>query len=184
MIKKLVGPAVSLAPETVEHAETMAEWLNDLEVAVPLGDEAWRLVTPEGIRRSAAGSEHAFMIVANDGDVPIGRCQLFNVNLVDRNAMLGIVIGDRRYWNRGLGGEAVTLLLEYAFNLINLESVMLGAFAFNPRALACYRRIGFREIGRRRHARRIAGQYHDAILMDLLAEEFHGTLISDIVAAT
>lgn len=183
MIKKLVGRRVSLSPVTVDHVDLLAEWLNDLEVVIPLGDEAWRSVTVTNTRAAAADCQHSFIIFANDGEVPIGRCLLFSVNHVDRSANLGIFIGDKGYWNRGLGGEAVELLLEYAFNLLNLHSVMLGAFAFNTRALACYRRLGFREIGRRRHARLISGTYHDAIMMDLLADEFHGHLISDHVRA-
>ena len=78
----------------------------------------------------------------------------------------------RTYWGKGYGADATRLLLEYAFTLLNLNSVMLGVFAFNERAIACYRRVGFREIGRRRQARIIGGQKHDAILMDILAEEF------------
>ena len=49
---------------------------------------------------------------------------------------------------------------------------MLGVFAFNERAIALYRRVGFQEIGRRRQARIIGERKHDAILMDILAEEF------------
>ncbi|HOG45169.1 MAG TPA: hypothetical protein PLJ35_02820 [Anaerolineae bacterium] len=42
----------------------------------------------------------------------------------------------------------------------------------NERALNCYRRVGFKEIGRRRRARIAAGTAYDVILMDILAEEF------------
>ena len=52
----------------------------------------------------------------------------------------------------------VRLLLDYGFNLLNLNSVMLGTFAFNQRAIRCYERVGFKVIGRRRQARIIAGE--------------------------
>lgn len=181
MIKKLAGPRVSLAPVSPEHADALAEWLNDLDVTIPLGDEAWQLITPAGLRESIGSVQHDFAIIDNTDDTVIGRCRLFGVNHIDRNAMLGVFIGDKRRWNHGLGGEAVSLLLEYAFNLLNLDSVMLGALDFNTRALSCYRRLGFREIGRRRRARMIAGRHYDVVLMDMLAEEFHGHLVSDHV---
>lgn len=185
MIPKLIGPRVSLAPMSADVADVMTTWFNDLDVALPAGDEAYRTITADRMRTSLATSEHDFVILVTvDGvPTPIGRCLLFAVDMVDRHAMLGICIGDKQQWNRGLGGEAVELLLEYAFNLLNLTSVMLGTFAFNHRAIHCYRRIGFREIGRRRRARLIAGTYHDAVLMDILAEEFHGTYVQDLVAA-
>lgn len=182
MLKKFVGPRVSLAPVTVGDADLAARWLNDLEVAVPLGDEAWQTITPES-QAAVAGSDHVFTVIANDGDVPIGRCLLYGVNQVDRNANVGIFIGDKQYWNQGLGGETLELLLEYAFNLLNLHSVMLGVFEFNTRALSCYRRLGFREIGRRRQTRLIAGTYYDGVMMDLLADEFRGHRIRDLMAA-
>jgi RimJ/RimL family protein N-acetyltransferase len=113
-----------------------------------------------------------FTIVDLTTEETIGRGMLFSVDLVNRGAMLGIVIGEKDYWSKGYGVDATRLLLEYAFNLLNLNSVMLGVFAFNERAIACYRRVGFREIGRRRQARIIGERKHDAILMDILAEEF------------
>jgi ribosomal protein S18 acetylase RimI-like enzyme len=69
--------------------------------------------------------------------------------------------------------STLRLLLEYAFNLLNLNSVMLGVFAFNLRAITSYRKAGFREIGRRREARIIGRQAHDVVLMDMLAAEFN-----------
>src|SRR5512147_2141040 len=109
MSPTMIGPRVSLAPMSADAAEQLATWLNDLEVALPLGDEAYRIITADGLRASFSASEHDFAVVL-EGDgtpTPIGRCLLFAVNLVDRSAMLGVCIGDKRYWNRGLGGEAV-----------------------------------------------------------------------------
>lgn len=48
---------------------------------------------------------------------------------------------------------------------------MLGTFEFNTRAIRCYEKVGFREIGRRRQARIIGNRKFDAILMDILADE-------------
>jgi len=99
-----------------------------------------------------------------------------NINLdhINRTAEVGIFIGEKSCWNKGYGEEAMRLLLDYAFNILNLESIMLNVYAFNTRAIRCYRKIGFKEIGRRRRARRIQGTSYDIIYMDLLAEEFSG----------
>ena len=91
--------------------------------------------------------------------------------------MLGIVIGEKAWWNRGNGQRAIELLLDYGFNLLNLNSIMLGVIAFNERAIRCYRKVGFREIGRRRQARVINGKKYDVILMDILAEEFTSSYV-------
>jgi RimJ/RimL family protein N-acetyltransferase len=95
--------------------------------------------------------------------------------------MLGIVIGEKSRWGQGYGQEAVKLLLDYGFSLLNLNSVMLGTFSFNQRALRCYEKVGFKMIGRRRDARIIAGEKHDMILMDILAEEFESPFVKGLL---
>ena len=151
-------------------------WMNDLAVTIPLGDEAY---VPYGLDKmqeeiagAIRGQYHIFAIVDCATDRLIGRCLLFAVDPTNRSAMLGILIGDKEFQGKGYGQEASRLLLDYAFNLLNLHSVMLGAFSFNERALAVYRKIGFREIGRRREARIIAGKAYDVVEMDLLEDEF------------
>ncbi len=173
---KLAGDLCALAVLRPEYAEDFSRWQNDPAVTVPLGDEAhtpWPLAaTAAGIENAISRGEHVFGVVDRAGDRLIGRVLLFNVNLVDRTAMCGIFIGEADYRGRGYGAEALRLLLDYAFNLLNLQSVMLGVLEFNTPALRCYEKVGFRPIGRRRQARTIAGRSYDEIYMDILAEEF------------
>lgn len=172
----LRGELCALAVLEPEDALAWSEWFNDLDVALPLGDEAYSPTgvdaMREGVRSALAAGDPVFSIIRNEDGALIGRCLLFAVNRVDRTAMAGIAIGDKSAWGQGFGREAFVLLLDYAFNLLNLHSVMLGVFSFNERAAASYRAIGFREIGRRRHARWIGGQPYDGILMDILEDEF------------
>ena len=183
--KKLVGERCYLSPCAPEDAEAWARWDNDLEVSLPLGDEAY---TPFSLQKSQEivadvirGQHHVFGIVDLETDALIGRCMLFDIDWVNRKAMLGTVIGEKAYWGQGYGQEAVRLLLDYGFNLLNLNSVMLGTFAFNRRAIHCYERVGFKVIGRHRQARIIAGVKHDVLLMDILADEFESACIGPLV---
>ncbi len=183
--KKLTGQKCYLSPCRPEDATAWAAWFNDLAVALPLGDEAYVPSAPEtegervqGILRDRA---HVFSIVTLAEDKLIGRSLLFNVDPVNRSAMFGIVIGEKSAWGQGFGTQATRLTLEYAFNLLNLNSVMLGVTAFNDRAIACYKKAGFKEIGRRRQARLIGAKKYDEILMDILAEEFESDFISRYV---
>ncbi len=174
--KRLVGEKCYLSPCAPEDAEKWAAWDNDPEVTLPLGDEAYTLYSLEKEQESMAGvlkgQSVIFSILDLEQDAVIGRCMLFDFHSVDRAAMLGIVIGEKAYWNRGFGQEATRLLLDFGFNLLNLNSVILGTFAFNQRAIAAYRKVGFKEIARRREARIIGGKKYDVVLMDMLADEF------------
>ena len=183
--KKLVGTQCYLSPCRPGDAEKWAEWFNDLAVTIPLGDEAYVPSTLEGEQETVASilksKGYVFSIIDLESNALIGRCLLFNMNQVDRTAMMGIVIGEKDYWGKGYGQEATRLLLDYSFNLLNLNSIMLGVFAFNTQAINCYLKVGFKEIGRRRQARIIGGKKYDAILMDILAEEFTSEYVSSFI---
>jgi RimJ/RimL family protein N-acetyltransferase len=45
---------------------------------------------------------------------------------------------------------------------------MLKVFSFNERAINCYKKVGFKEIGRRRQSYYLKGQFHDEVYMDIL----------------
>jgi RimJ/RimL family protein N-acetyltransferase len=184
--KKLAGEKCYLSPCIPEDAEHWVAWFSDLEVTIPLGDEAYTPTSLEGeqeaIQQILARNSHVFSIVDIKTDQPIGRCMFFNVDAVNRAAMLGIVIGEKGLWDQGYGQEAMHLLLDYGFNLLNLNSVMLGTFSFNERAIRCYEKVGFRLVGRRREARIIAGEKYDIILMDILADEFESPVVKPMMA--
>jgi RimJ/RimL family protein N-acetyltransferase len=182
---KLSGTLVTLSPVAAEDGDLWARWLNDLEVALPLGDEACTVLPLEKMRadagQAARSQDPVFTIVEKASGHAIGRCLLFGVNAVDRTAMCGLFIGEKDLWGKGYGSEALALLLDYGFNLLNLNSIELGVFAFNQHAAASYRRLGFKEIGRKRQARIIAGKAYDVILMDLLAEEFVSPFVRQLM---
>ena len=183
---KLSGEFVFLSPVAPEDAALWAGWLNDLSVAVPLGDEAYLTYglerAQQDVSEAVQRQDHIFTIVEKSSNRPIGRCLLFGVNLVDRCGMVGIFIGERDSRGKGYGQEAMRLLLDFGFNLLNLHNIMLGVFAFNERAIRSYQSLGFHEIGRRRETRWIGGKAYDAILMDMLEEEFRARYASVISA--
>jgi len=183
--KKLVGKKCYLSSINLLDAEKWAEWFNDLEVILPLGDEAY---TPTSVEDQQATitelikhNSHVFNVVDLKSNELIGRVGLFQINKTDRNAMFGIVIGEKDYWNKGYGQDATKLMLDYGFNLLNLHNIMLGVFAFNSRAISCYQKVGFKEIGRRREARIVAGKKYDVVLMDMLAEEFTSVFVKNLI---
>lgn len=184
--KKMIGEKCFLAPYSIEDAQKWAEWFNDLEVTIPLGNEAYTPITYESQQQwiSQNPGQHMFNIVDLKTNQPLGRCLLFNINPVDRNAMIGIFIGEKTVWDQGYGSEAMGLLLDYGFNLLNLHSIMLGTYEFNKRAINCYQKLGFKEIGRRRQARIIGNQKFDSILMDLLAEEFESPYVKKLLKSS
>lgn len=102
----------------------------------------------------------------------IGGTGLFSIEWTSRSAIVGISIYNPEYWGKGYGNESMNLILSFAFRNLNLKRVELNTFDFNERAQKCYLKAGFKEVGRRRQARFIDGQYHDDIIMDILKDEW------------
>ena len=82
------------------------------------------------------------------------------------------MIGDKKYWNQGLGTETIKLLLDFGFNIHNLNNIMLTVFDYNKRAQKVYEKTGFKLIGKRRKAKFYNGKYYDELFMDALVSEF------------
>lgn len=181
----MIGNLCYLSPCTEENAEKWATWFNDAETTMLLGNEVYYPTSITSERNSIShiikNNSHIFSIIDSQSNDAIGRVMLFDIDHVDRRAMVGIVIGEKKYWSKGYGQEAMNLILDYAFNLLNINNIMLGTFEFNQRAIALYKKIGFKEMGRRRQGRIIGGKKFDVIFMDLLAEEFEPAYIHSIL---
>jgi RimJ/RimL family protein N-acetyltransferase len=85
------------------------------------------------------------------------------------------VLGEKAYWGQGFGTDATRTALAFAFGELNLHRVELEVFDFNPRAMRCYEKAGFRYEGIRRQAFFRNGRYHDIHLMAILDSEFVGS---------
>jgi RimJ/RimL family protein N-acetyltransferase len=140
-------------------------------IAAPTGMEdeaAWF----ESIHaRQRDGKGWAFAVRRHEDGAAIGTVGL-SIGHFRHSGEFGIGILDPSARGRGLGGEAAELLLRFAFDEIGLHRVELRVFAFNEPALRLYRRLGFREEGRRRELLFRDGQFHDDIVMAMLADEY------------
>jgi RimJ/RimL family protein N-acetyltransferase len=175
----LRGERVTLRAVTREDLPRLLEFANDLEVELAGGGDPpmpWTLERLEkDFEREVAEPPRDrtnFAIEADGGC--IGTCGLFGIDRTARHAELGIGIGDREYWGRGYGREAVGLLLDYAFRLRNLRRVWLEVHAANERAIRAYRSCGFVEEGRMRSHVWLDGRYVDNVIMGVLRDERGG----------
>ena len=171
--RKMIGPLVYLSPMNANDTEIYTKWLNDEAVAANIGQyrKVVSLVTEQKYLENAAAGGQNYAIVLLDGDKLIGNISLFDESAIDRTATLGLFIGDGENRGKGYGAEAIRLLLDYGFNTLNLVNVMLTVHSDNPRAIACYKKAGFLEIGRRRNAVYAAGRTVDLIYMDILKDD-------------
>lgn len=154
-----------------------------MEVAIGV-TFAQSLITPEQekeIFEKLARAEYTFAIVDLKTDELIGNIGFPKIDYINRTAELGIFIGNKEYWGKGYGVEAIELLLDFGFNILNLHNISLKVFSYNKPAIRCYKKVGFKEAGRLREAKQIAGQKYDDVFMDILATEYKSKFIKDLV---
>jgi len=170
----MTGKKCYLSPINVNDAEKFTEWLNDFEVTqnLTLYEKSISLEAEKEILGRLA-KEHNYSIIDIAANKVIGNCGYMNLNHLDQTGELGIFIGDKDYWNKGYGTEALSLLIDYGFQALNLHNIWLKVYSFNERAIKVYEKIGFKVIGRRREARLRGTERHDDIFMDILRGDFY-----------
>ena len=173
--KKIVGKKVYLSPRSVDDAEKYTLWLNNYDIAKYINHNV-SIITIESEKEYLAkdiSDGFNFAIVDLETDELIGSIGLMHVNCIDGTAELGIFIGDENHLSRGYGSEAIILLLDFGFNQVNLNNIMLKVFSFNKRALRAYEKCGFKTFGVWEKSHYIDGEYHDIIYMNIFKEDFN-----------
>jgi len=173
----LTGELVRLRPIRPDDAEGMWAVLEDPEGNRLAGTTA--TFTREQVAQwcaTVAGRDgrHDWAIT-HDGDEYLGEIVLNDIDEHSRNASLRLALrpGQR---GRGFGGEAISLVLAYAFapapQGLGLHRVSLDVLSINPRARILYESLGFVEEGRLREAHRDGDFWCDAIVMAILEDDY------------
>ncbi len=170
---KLVGERAVLRPLELADAERFVKWFNDPAVhrfltrrKITLKEErVWIRSIPK-----RKGEVH-FAIETREG-VHIGSVGLNEINRRDKYAIFGIVIGDKRYWSKGYGTEAMKLIVDYGFRRLKLHRIELDVYDYNARGIKLYRRLGFKFEGKKRERVRWKRKYYDVLQMGILRREW------------
>ncbi len=173
----LFGKKVRLRAIERQDIPTFVRWFNDPEVRQYL--QAYEPMSTAQEERwfedhLAKKDNFNFGIEALVGEawVHVGNLGLDQVDWKNRCAVFGIVMGEKAYWGQGYGTDATRTALRFAFRELNLHRVELDVYDYNPRAMRCYEKAGFRRDGTRRQAHFHDGQYYDVHVMSILQDEF------------
>jgi [ribosomal protein S5]-alanine N-acetyltransferase len=171
------GATVFLRPlEHTDLNERYLGWLNDHEVTryTETGTFPSTAEDLENYYRAVTGSRNDVIlaIVDKESGRHIGNVKLGPIHWIHRTAALGILIGEKEFWGKGVGLEATRLMAEYGFERLNLHRIDLGVFAEHEAAVRCYEKAGFKVEGRMREDLFQDGQYKDRLWMGLLRSEY------------
>lgn len=173
----LQGAKVYLRPlERADLNETYLGWLNDAEVTRYLETGAFpsTMQDLEKFYDAVRGcrSEVIFAVADRKTHRHLGNVKLGPIQWVHGTAMFGIMIGDKSAWGTGIGQEVTRLIVEYAFNRLDLRRIGLVVFEEHRSAVCCYEKVGFKIEGCLREQMYQDGQYKNHLYMGLLRSEY------------
>jgi len=161
--------------QPADVGETYLHWLNDKEV-VQYTEIRFRPNTREELQsyveRMANDPKYLFLaIVAKENDKHIGNVKAGPINSFHRFADVGIIIGEKDYWGKGLAAEAIKLVVDYAFNKLHLHKLTAGCYANNLGAVKSFEKAGFQREGLLKKHYLCEGKYVDRVCLGIICPE-------------
>lgn len=158
---ELLGTKVILRSKRLEDAPNEYQWRSDpelsrLDAAAPLTmgyEEFWRIF--KGQFDYPTPWTQRLSIDTLDG-LYIGNCMYYDIDAINKEAEVGIMIGNRYYWGKGYGLDAMVTLVDYVFSHGSLTSLYLHTLEWNKRAQRCFGKCGFLPV---RHVRRSGNDF-------------------------
>ena len=148
----IIGTKIKLRRKRLADARDDYNWSHDPELtqldAAPLLaiSFAQYLLDYTSELYHPSSSSQRFAIETLDGK-HIGNCSYRNTDKTKGEAELGIMIGNRDYWDKGYGTDAVTTLVNYIFGHKNFRRIYLKTLVSNTRAQKCFKKCGFTPYG-------------------------------------
>ncbi len=174
-IKFLEGKRIYLRPIENEDLDLLYSTLWDKEGRKLTGTQT--VFSRSGVQKwfenvSTDNTRIDLIICLQENSQPIGEMAMLDIDHQNRRAVVRIAVFDRAFLGNGYGTKAMSLLLSYGFDKLNLHRVGLDVYSFNQRAIKSYEKLGFIREGIIRDALFYDGEYHDSIIMGVLKNEF------------
>ena len=167
----IVGSKIKLREKKLSDARNDYAWQSDPELArldaapvMGISFPTYLLDYTDHLR--ASGSKRYPLAVETFDGEHIGNCTFYDINETSGEAQLGIMIGDRNFWDKGYGTDAVITLVNHIFLNTNLRRIYLKTLDWNLRAQKCFENSGFTTCGQ------LNRNGHNFLIMELKREHW------------
>lgn len=170
----LHGNRVGISFSEPDDSMWFSKWLSDIDSrrTLMMNHCTTSISHEEQYIRSIDDSTILFTIFDIETDIPIGYESIFSVNTFHQSCEIGVLIGEKEYRKDGYGFEAVQLMLKYAFEQININSIMIRTASFNYAGRALAEKLHFKLIGHRRKSLLYDHHFVDDCLYDLTFDDY------------
>lgn len=171
---RLQGDGIYLRPHEMRDKDVLLEGANEPEGGRLTGTHAtFTMAQIEAyIGRNSTDESRAGWVICLPDDTVVGEVVINEIDEDNRSANIRIALFNARYFGQGYGSKAMRLAVDYGFKVLKLHRISLGVFAFNPRAIHVYEKLGFKREGVFRDSLFWDGAYHDEHRMSILEHEW------------
>lgn len=169
-----------LTPHTLDNAEKINRWSNDPELLYLNDDEPDTRPprtlddTRKAVERFIEGRPDIlhYAIHKKDSGNFIGYGMIAHIDRYNRRCSLGIEIGEKGEWGKGLGRETLSAIIAYCFAELDMNRIGAEVWAFNERSRRMLESLGFKREGTVRQYICKNGAFADEYQYGLLREEW------------
>lgn len=171
----LQGTKVNVRSLVREDILNIVKWKSDPEIAdLVRGGPIHTSIEIENKRfdRRMDSTDSIRLLVETKQKKAIGFISLGEIDKENKKADLGMLIGEKDFWDRGYGTDALLTLLDYLFTRLDFNRIGLEVFDYNLRAIKAYEKIGFKVEGVQRQGLYRANIFHDIYIMGILSQDY------------
>ncbi len=138
---------IKLEKFTKKDYNRLINWIDSEEIMVVFSGQIFDFPITKNQLDVYLNKPHriVYKVIKTDSNKVIGHAELNNINLRSSNARIcRVLIGDKKYRNKGLGGLIINELVRVGFSELKLHRLDLGVYDFNIQAIKCYKKCGFK----------------------------------------
>ena len=152
MVQSAQVPAISIRPINEDDLELLFAWRSDLEVIMYMPSLPRVPTWEEHMRWWKRGAEHHdWMVSMSDQD---GVRRVGQTHFWPSTGEIGLIIGDKSTWGKGIGTEALKITIDYPIiqdYLKEHDFIWTVAHPENERSQRLFTRVGFVKVGEGRN---------------------------------
>jgi len=171
---KITGDHIVLRPLIKADIENRVKWFNDPDVRKSLiVSEQFELEkTIRWFEKIQADDSRLEFVIETTEKTSVGIIGLAGIDSTHRTAEIYLVIGQKEFWGKGVMLEAECLLINWAFNSLDLEKIWAEARPENIASVITMKKIGFNVEGALRSEKLVDGKRIDVLRLGLLKNDF------------
>ena len=175
--KKFVGENIYFSPIDSKDYELFTKWVNDETVSRGIGSAG--LSFSEVVEKNYLEKQEndiskiQFSIIRKSDDKLLGTYGVVSIKPMHQIAEVGGFIGEQTERGKGYGSEALRMICDYCFNVLNLRNIYVNIYSFNIASQKAARKVGFALVGRIKEAYYYNNAFHDQMIFQINKDDFN-----------